>query len=350
MDKFQIEEVTEKFANAGTKAMDDVTVIAKGNAYQQVRIVRKEEGHSIWQKIMRQTRFGVDWIRAYRTITPGATVLLQQPFHTRHLWRRQVLKQLKQTKNVRFISVVHDVEELRSRFFNDYYQEEFRFMLSISDVIIVHNEIMARFFVERGYPERQLVVLEIFDYLQENLHNKPIVFERTLTIAGNLDSKKVPYLSELDQLRVPVHLYGPNFEEKNNYSQTIYHGSFPPEEIPNQLNRGFGVVWDGESIQNCIGYAGEYLRYNNPHKLSLYLASGLPVIVWREAATAQFVKKHQVGYVVADLRQVKDILDKITEQEYRKLLMNVSKVRDELLAGKYMLRALNEAEQQLLHL
>ena len=57
----------------------------------------------------------------------------------------------------------------------------------------------------------------------------------------------------------------------------------------------FGLVWDGMSSETCKGSFGEYLRINNPHKTSLYLASGIPVIIWSKAALAEFIEKNKCG-------------------------------------------------------
>lgn len=51
--------------------------------------------------------------------------------------------------------------------YNDYYKHEFETMIQIADVIIVHNCKMAQYFIENGVPEKKLVTLEIFDYLQK---------------------------------------------------------------------------------------------------------------------------------------------------------------------------------------
>ena len=32
-----------------------------------------------------------------------------------------------------------------------------------------------------------------------------------------------------------------------------------------------GLVWDGDSCSSCSGVCGEYLKINNPHKISFYL-------------------------------------------------------------------------------
>ena len=60
------------------------------------------------------------------------------------------------------------------------------------------------------------------------------------------------------------------------------------------------------------------MRFNNPHKLSLYVALGLPVIVWREAAIAEFVLKQGIGITVSDLLELNDISTKVSTEGYRR--------------------------------
>ena len=60
------------------------------------------------------------------------------------------------------------------------------------------------------------------------------------------------------------------------------------------MDQNFGLVWDGTSLDGCNGRYGEYLKFNNPHKTSLYLSCGIPVIIWKEAALADFVEEHKV--------------------------------------------------------
>ena len=144
-------------------------------------------------------------------------------------------------------------------------------MLSIADSIIVHNDKMKGFFTKKGISENKLVSLKIFDYLMDKeATSKNVIFERAISIAGNLDINKSAYIAQLGKLGIVVHLYGPNFSHSlEQYEDIQYHGSFPASEIPNQLNSGFGLVWDGNSVDTCSGDFGEYLQYNNPHKLSL---------------------------------------------------------------------------------
>ena len=240
---------------------------------------------------------------------------------------------------------MHDVEELRKFRYNDYYSHEFEVMMELSDVLIVHNTKMAEFFIEKGLPEEKIVILEIFDYLQSSECETSPEFARQITVAGNLDTKKCAYIGQLQQLKgIDIQLYGPNFDEKmKNYGNIHYGGSLLPDEVPQRLTKGFGLVWDGTSIDGCQGDAGQYLRYNNPHKLSLYLSSGLPVVIWSGAAEADFVKRHNVGIAVESLLELPDQMTQITAESYNIMMENVAKLSYKLKNGYYADHALKEA-------
>ena len=344
MDKFQIIEITEQFNHAGTKATADIARIADRLGFERVCIKMDTTQESFLGKVRRQVGYLRDWSKAEKRITKDSVILLQHPFHYPQLSRVRTLRALKE-KQIKVISVVHDVEQLRAFRFNEYYKYEFEVMLEISDVIIVHNDRMRQWFIERGVDTRKLISLKIFDYLQNNDSAKNVKFERSITIAGNLDTHKCGYIKELDLLKnVTVHLYGPNFnEELRNAGNIEYHGSYPVDEIPKKLNRGFGLVWDGESIEGCKGFSGQYLRYNNPHKLSLYLSSGLPVVIWQEAAEAKYVEDNGVGIVVNNLLELNEKLSILSEIEYRKLTKNVDKIKTFLCNGFYANDAISNA-------
>ena len=101
-----------------------------------------------------------------------------------------------------------------------------------------------------------------------------------------------------------------------------YQGAFSPDELPNRLHGGFGLVWDGDSPHTCSGMYGEYLKMNNPHKASLYLASGFPIIVWRQSALAEFVRKNHCGILVDSLFEIADCLNSIDEEDFQELIKN----------------------------
>ena len=374
MHKYQITEISENFAHAGSKATADVAAIADTMGFTRLNVKMDTTKPGKLAKLARQRGFARDYKHIARTVEDDSIVLLQHPFHYPQLTREKTLLSLK-NRGCRFISLVHDVEELRKFRDSDYYRHEFEFMLANADVIIVHNEVMREFFVEKGYPEDQLVTLEIFDYLQPDLaasqasydllNNGTKTFERAVTVAGNLDVTKCGYIGELRHLAeagVGVHLYGPNYDEERmrcteevtyrvdpslSPASVSYEGVFPADEIPRRLQSGFGLVWDGNSIAGCVGDSGQYLRYNNPHKLSLYLSSGLPVVIWKEAAEARFVEEHGVGLTVSSLMELPERLKYMEALEYGKMCERVAAVGEKLRSGAYATEALQKALQVL---
>lgn len=348
MKKYQIVEVEGNHQHAGTKATSDIKCIADSLGYQSIFVKMNTTEDTKIAKVKRQIGYYYDWNEAYKNIETDSIVLLQHPFHNKQLTRGRILAKLKEKKHVKYISVIHDIEKLRKFRYNDYYKHEYEFMKQIADVIICHNDIMKQFLVQDGLEEDKIVVLKIFDYLQNNSEKIP-GFEKSITVAGNLDVTKCGYISELSKLKnINVQLYGPNFsQDLGDYPNIHYHGSFPPDEIPNQLSSGFGLVWDGNSIDGCKGDSGQYLKYNNPHKLSLYLSSGLPVILWKEAAEAKFVNENKIGICVDSLYELENILNSMNKEDYMKIVENVQNIAKQLQKGEYGKTAIVNAEKKL---
>ena len=76
------------------------------------------------------------------------------------------------------------------------------------------------------------------------------------------------------------------------------------------------------------------MRYNNPHKVSLCIISERPVIIWREAAMANYIQKKGLGICVDRLTDLPDVINKITEVEYNQILNNVKIEKKRLANGE----------------
>ena len=236
--------------------------------------------------------------------------------------------------HVKVYYIIHDLESLRL-FKNDanYLVEEIN-RLNKADGLVSHNSTMTKWLRENGV-KTKISNLEIFDYLTENVAPKSNSYEKTLCYAGNLQKSDF-----LINRFYPIDVYGPN--PKKKYPNTVsYKGVFTPEELPKHLKENFGLIWDGNRIDECNGVYGEYMKYNNPHKVSLYLSSGLPVIIWEKAALAGFVSKHQAGIVVESLAQLQDRLGSLTEEEYLNLRHNAQLVSEKLKKGHYVVEAVS---------
>ncbi len=343
---FQLLDVKEDENHAGSKATSDVATIAESMGFKIIPIVNSASQITRINAVKRQINYIGEWDKVYKEVPEGAIVLVQEPFVAKQLNRSKILYKLKNEKKVKFIAIVHDVMELRFTDYPEHFKKDFEMMLEIADVMIVHNEIMKDWFISKGVNEKRLVTLEIFDYLcDENKIKVEKSFEKCLNIAGNLDISKSSYIGKLGKIKdINFKLYGPNFDDcMKRFENIDYQGSFPSGEIPGKLNTGFGLVWDGTSVDTCEGDFGRYLKYNNPHKLSLYLASGLPVVIWNEAAEADFVKDNMAGICVDSLNDLSDIIKYMTEEDYKEMCNNAQRIGQKLRDGYYFKKALDRA-------
>lgn len=345
--KFQIHEACQSSHTAGSKAPQDICKIAGKAGYQVIRIhpVKGTEGTDAYLWSKRQN--SMDWDRCYESIPCGSVLLLQHPFWQGQEKRDLVLDRLKKEKKVSILSIVHDVEQLRGVFDQPLMQYEYEFMLRVADILIVHNTVMEGFFLNQGVPGDRMLAIRLFDYLS-SFSLKKREFEPSILIAGNLDPLKSGYIQQLHHLtKVKLHLFGPNYSSRKSWDHIQYHGTFPPERIMEALEGAFGLVWDGDSLKTCSGETGNYLRYNNPHKLSLYLGAGIPVIIWKEAAQAAFVEQSGAGILIDSLWEIPDRLQSLTMAEYEQYVHRAEALSTGIRNGENTRTALMEAECRL---
>ena len=154
------------------------------------------------------------------------------------------------------------------------------------------------------------------------------------------------YVYRLGQLdsKVRFRLYGPNYQEGVPQVGVKYCGQFPPEQLPQTLRGGFGLVWDGDRLDCCDGVYGTYLKYNNPHKASLYLACGIPVMVWDQSALADYVVEHHLGIAVGSLEELPRRLQHMSREEYQTLCQGAREMGARLRRGAMLGRVLRAYE------
>ena len=336
----------EEDFHAGSKAVRDVHEIAVKKKYEPLYIIKYSEQKDIFSKVLNQLFSLKSWLSILFLFKKGDILLMQCPIRRKQLGRKFVQNRLNKKGHV--ISLIHDVEELRC-FFNQpkFDHDEFETTLKNSEIFIVHNERMKSYFREKGIDETRLISLQIFDYLT----NKEILSEKTgdgIVLAGNLDIKKSPYVYKLNEVNAAFTLYGPNYVQKDS-PNIRYNGPISADKLPGVLRGKYGLVWDGDSITSCTGKAGEYTRYNNPHKVSLYIVSKLPVIMWKEAALAEFIVKNHLGIAVDSLLELPRYLDQVTEEEYDEMKNNLEVYSDRLQSGYFTGTALDAAEEKCCH-
>lgn len=345
MNKYILVDNCEESYNASFKAVDDIKKILLNKGFKTIGL-----------RIKRNNIFGVKYIKYFKSVIgdvkkinkiveKGSTIVIQLPVRFPH-YLLIIYIQILKKRNCKIIGFIHDVESLRYKL--NYIEAKIEIeIFKQLDQIVVHNEKMKRYFMEIGFKEEQLHCIEIFDYLAEGkIENRSIEKANTIVIAGNLLPEKAGYIYKMADIFNPikVKLYGTNYREQHRLD-VIYCGKFPSNEIPNILSQEdnlFGLVWDGDSIDECSGLIGKYQMYNNPHKLSLYLASGLPVIVWNKSASSSFVKENKVGICVNSLREIKDRISNMSKSEKEELCNNAAEIGSKLRRGYYTEKVLND--------
>lgn len=330
--KIQISESN----NASSKAVNDCNQILDSHGVKPFYLKIKKQGNRYLKKINNYLE-----LKKIERIDSGAVVFIPHPIYLNKKYI-DVLKKAKQKRKLKLAFIIHDLDSIRKMFPEAAADFEYidHTMYEIADFVIAHNESMKQYLIHEGVNSEKIFDLQIFDYLTEHdPEDKKVRYSKTLNIAGNLDTNKCKYIKELNNLdkTVNVNLYGLNFNKEILNSESIhYKGAFPADEIPMQLTEGFGLVWDGDSINGCTGNTGDYLRFNNPHKLSLYLVSGLPVIIWSKAAEASFVRKNNVGIVVDSVQDFSNAFDRLSEKQYNDMVENAKKISRGLRKGEYL--------------
>lgn len=323
-----------KFDAAGKAKMDCETIL-ENNGWKNIGFKQTWISNSILGTLI--SALGVTW--AILRLKSGSTVCLQYPFNKFYgycLWGAKL-------KNSKVLTLVHDLKSLKGKYGHSDKEVE---LLKQSDQLIVHNDKMGAWFKEHKF-SAEITNIEAFDYLHTenpNAKRTPTNYEQLrIVFAGNMG----PFIFELDNLErgnFKFDLYGVGFDEKKvkNVNDTIldYKGCFPSNEVIDHIDGDFGLVWYGNTLDSCDGETGQYLKYNNPHKLSLYLLCDMPIIIWDKAAMADLVEQEGIGFRVKSLRDIKQCLAELTPEQINEMKQNVQRVKADVQSGQFLTSAL----------
>lgn len=341
MNRFYLSKNYREINSAGNKAKTDIERILKESDYKNAGLRQTRFSNRIIGFLI--TSAGV--LKVLFTVSKNDIVVLQYPFKK---YYTPVCRMIRY-KGGKVITIIHDLGSFRRKKLT--IQKEIK-RLNGSDVLIVHNERMKEWLFEQGF-EKPMVCLEIFDYLSPVVASVKDCGKDTYTVtyAGSLSYGKnsFPYRSDdvISDWRMVLYGNGLAKEHFKNNNSFMYHGFVESDKLITNIEGDFGLVWGGESATTCSGSFGEYLRYNNPHKLSLYIRCNLPVIVWGKAALASFVSANNVGICVDSIEELSKILPSVSKDDYMAMKENTRVISDRLSAGYYTRKALITAENIL---
>ena len=350
----EIQNKDELLRTAGVKARDDADAILSGDGWEQIvfQFDTAAETKGLLDTLHTHFRNYKVWADRMKRLKSGDTLLIQFPIKNHSVFiSRLISKYVK--KGVRIVLLIHDLESIRLALRDDIpFKQKLRLdieegkVMKSASTIIVHNDAMKKLLISKGYDPKKLSVLGLFDYLIPDFDARKgelaghFAKDKPVIIAGNLKRHKAEYVYHLPQTQ-QFNLYGIGYEDENK-ENICYHGSFEPDDLPFVLEGSFGLVWDGECAETCSGVYGQYLKVNNPHKTSLYLATGIPVIVWKQSALAPVIEKNGLGIAVQSLHEIPEVLAEMTDEEYANILAKTAQLSGKLRRGGFLRHAAAE--------
>ncbi|MCD8041751.1 MAG: galactofuranosyltransferase [Tannerellaceae bacterium] len=337
MNKYYLTRNYKGTKEAGNKAKIDVELALKTQGYKSIGGTRGESNSQIYSFL--KTLYCV--LAIPFTVSKGDVIVIQYPLKKFYI----LACRLAHLKGAKVITLVHDLGAFRRKKLT---VEQENIRLGHSDLVIVHNPGMNKWLKDNHF-RKPLVNLGLFDYLSDSQPMEKSFTSETYSVvyASNLTWKKNRFIYELDGVIKGwnICLYGNGFEnEKLSFPEKYEHRGFIlPDDLIATVNGDFGLVWDGESCKECAGAFGEYLKYNNPHKTSLYLRCRLPLIIWRKAALASFVEENNIGICVDSLEDLNEILPAITAEQYKEMRENTKAISEKLANGGFIIEAVEKA-------
>ncbi len=334
MKKYQIVLLkNDKALDARQKAPKDVERVLSECGYTPLYIEFQQNHTSTLKRIIVGVLVIVRILKALLKVPSGSEIFLQYP--TTQYW--YLFVPLLKWKKIRTGIILHDIESFRQdgAMSNQDVQELLHF-----DKIVAHHEAMTSFLVKRGIPADRIRVFHIWDYYVDNIGENLRNDRTTICLAGNFS--KSGFLQQLGKLKNEA-LYFKLFGNTDLSLQVPTFiecvGSFQPDDI-SQLQGDWGMVWYGDSLDYISGILGDYLKIITSHKIGLYLAKGIPVIVWSESGVAPFITANKLGIAVNSLHELKDRLASITPQEMDAIRASVQVFSQKIRNGEMLKAAL----------
>lgn len=342
------------------------TYDAAGKAMRDVfAVLQTKQAKSIWSVPKSSKKYwkvlDFPYLAGFLLLKMGKNDYVFYSIPENHI-KIKMLQFFKKVKHYQMICFINDLNAVRH---GDPSTEEGRNWIKreldevgVADYVLAPNSNSEKMLKEYGI-EAKIIPVGVWDYLMsseliDSIRKKQDGWEqqydrehedRTLQIAyaGNLN--KAEFLTKMritaDE-KIKLQLWGIISEERRNTLPRFcqYNGKLPADEIPEAIcTMDYGLVWDGCGEDETEGNFGTYTKYNNSHKCGLYLASGIPVIVWSEGGTADFVKKHHCGICI---NRLSELWDKVQKADYRELRENAERIAEELRQGAYLSSALDE--------
>lgn len=306
------------------KAKSDYAKIAVSDGWTRLPIQRYNDTRY-------SAKVRLDHINDWLTPVKSTDIVLHQfPTYMSADFEYDFVTMLQQ-KGIQSAVLIHDIEPLRL-LKTDVWEFD---VLNQYDTIIVHSKAMQARLEVAGITSR-FIIQPLFDYLSATVPTAQ--FSHRVNFAGTF--QKSPWLKTYTGPRLTLFGSKPKKWQHVSLPDTIdYQGNLDPDQIVSYLHDGFGLVWDNDFDDKTYQ---NYTKYNAPHKASLYLRAGLPLIAWSHSALGQLIMAKHIGFVIDDLDDLSNQLKQIDRQQYLIWQKNSHNISNHLRLGTYTRQTLTQ--------
>lgn len=344
----------EQLRISGFKGHADFFEVLERMGLERIRIptLRRSDRISPAGRIRLEAGLEKEWGKALSHPGRGDRLVLHSPPDEKLLALPRIIRGVKK-RGCGIITVIFDLEQ--------YYYPDYKTaaglkhyldkrledaLFELSDVVVAHTGVMKDMLAASGIPESRIVCARTWDYLRDRPFDPEDIYARTglnkpVVYCGNLAENKAGFAYHLDE-DFALDLYGPDYGG-NSAGSVRHKGVYRADELTDIVEASFGLVWDGPSADACTGTYGDYLRCNIPHKASFYLASGIPVIIWKEAAMADFIISEGCGIAVGSLAEISSAVGAVTEDGYGRMRENAMRIGGLMRQGHFIRSFIEEA-------
>lgn len=300
--------ITNLYGMAGDStvilAQNAVTDIARALGYREIGIYF----YNISTDSPSERSKRLDGIMA--SISFGDIVIFQSPTWNGWEFDAEFVAKLKDLR-VKLVIFIHDVIPLMFRD-NAYLMPTYMEMFNQADVIIAPSQQMVNRLCEAGLTVEKILIQEFWDHPHNLSLNQP-VFKKEIFFAGSLT--RFPELQNW-VYETPLRVFA-NEPKSNPEANLVIEGWKRNEELLMELSKGgFGLVWntqynDGENV--------DYYEMNISHKLSTYLAAGIPVIVPNTLSNSHLIEERGLGFAVNSLEEANQLVQNMAPESYQEI-------------------------------
>ena len=325
------------FASAGNQAKSDMEALMQRMGYRNIGLRQSVSRN----KVIHFLRNFIGITKAKAALRRGDVLFLQYPLKK---YFTSVCRAARR-RGARTVVLVHDLGSCRRKAISE--AEEVR-RLNCADYVIATNAVMAARLRRMGVTA-MIGSLDMWDNLAHASRTaKPSLSGPTVVAyAGTLSPRKSAFLAQWGRVvkNYRVEVYGRGFDASAVEAPEKFtdNGFVAAQDLIGGMRGDYGLVWDGDSLDTCSGNFGEYLALNTPHKISLYVRAGLPVVIWSGAAMAGFVRERGVGVAIDCLADLNTALPARDSDEYRSMLANVHALAAQVSSGYFFRTACDRA-------